>query len=319
MMKRQRQAWLLLLFLAPLGSGCGQEKSTPTAPTPTAALPTPAPSVTSLTISGNLTLTTIGETAQLAATARLSDSTTQDVTAAGTWFVDSRVFTINNLGLLTVVGFGAGTVSFEYRPAGARPLSISSIVTASPPGTFAIAGTVKEPGAGGLSGARVVEMLSGRSVTSDTRGEFVMAALPQFPGLLKAEKDGYEPVEVEAISPRVALRLQRVVRVVAGEKVNLRFAPFDLAYTVGSHTCSPCRLIRVVVGQAGLLGVRVTWSAGAVSLSLFVEGKRVAGAAGELTADVPVNAAREVVMYLGVESGGSGSSSAPFLFETSVR
>ncbi len=125
---------------------------------------------------------------------------------------------------------------------------------------------------------------------------------------------------MDATQTNVDLPLQRVVRLNAGETATpAALAPNDLSYTVGGNRCNPCRLIRVVVLQAGTVHVRVTWTVTGSSLSLFAEGQVVAGGTRELTADVPVNAPREVLMYLGAAPPNTVSGHTTFTFETSMR
>jgi len=314
---RSRLGVLLLILLAPAWTNCGSRQTTtaPTAPTAT-PVPTPLPTVTRVSISGYVPLTKIGETTQMTATATLSDNTTKEVTSIGMWQRgDARVVTISPSGLLTVVGFGATWTSFVYQARGA-----SITVTATLPGTFAIAGRVREPGAGGLASVRVADTLSGRSATTDSDGYFSLAELPRPQAHLKAEKEGYEPAEVDATQATVDLPLQHVVRLTAGETAKpAALAPNDLSYTVGGKRCNPCRLIRVVVLQAGTLHLHVTWTVTASKLSLFAEGQVVAGATGELTADLTINAPREVPMYLGAAAPNTVPDHTAFTFETSVR
>ena len=57
----------------------------------------------------------------------------------------------------------------------------------------------------------------------------------------------------------------------------------------------------------------------ASKLSLFAEGQIIAGDTGELTADVPVNAPREVLMYLGTVPPSAVLSHTSFTFETAMH
>ena len=305
---------VVLVLLTFTWTSCGGDKSTPTT-TPTSPS-TPSPSVTGLSITGNVTLTAVGQTSQLTATASLSDNTTKDLTTSGRWqWGDSRVITISSGGLVTVVGFGATWISFVYQTRGA-----AGNVTATLPGTFAIGGRVREPGVGNVPNVTVVDTISGRSATTGSDGEFSIAELPRLPAHIKAEKEGYEPAEVDATQASVDLPIQRVVRLVAGETVRpADLAPNDLSYTVGGNSCSPCRLIRVVVPQAGTVHVRVTWTATAVRLRLFVEGQVVVGLPSELNAEVSINGPREVLMYLGTAPPSALPGHVAFTFETSLR
>jgi hypothetical protein len=310
---RSRLGVVLVILLTPTWTNCGSEKPGPTSTAPT---PNPSATVTSVSMSGNLTLTAVGETSQLTGTATLSDNTTRDVTSSGRWQVgDSRVATISASGLLSVVSFGATWVNFTYQSRGA-----SGTVTATLSGTFAIAGRVREPGAGSLPNVLVVDTISGRSATTGSDGYFSVAELPRLQAHFKVEKEGYETAEVDATESNVDLPLQRIVRLNAGETVRpAALAPNDVSYTVGGNRCGPCRLIRVVVPRAGTVQMRVTWTDLAARLSLFGEGQVVAGQTGELIADLPINAPREVLVYLGAAPPIAVTSYTSFTIETSLR
>ncbi len=311
---------LLLIVVAPAWtSGCGGDKPTPTTPTPTTTIPAPAPSsntVTRVTISGNVTLSAIGETSQLTVIATLSDNSTKDVTSLGVWQVsDRRVITLSQGGLLSVTGLGATWIAFSY-----QSRSATQLVTATPPGTFAISGRVREPGLSGLPNVEVVDTTSGRSATTDADGLFSLAGLPQLRAHLTVQKEGYEPADVDVTDANVDLPVQRVVRLTAGETVTpAKLAPNDLSYIVGGSGCGPCRLIRVMAPQAGTLHLRITWSVTTASrLSLFAAGQVVDGT-GELNVDVTINSAREVLVYLGAVSVNIVKNHTTFTLETSMR
>jgi hypothetical protein len=189
-------------------------------------------------------------------------------------------------------------------------------VTATTPGTFVSTGRVREPGSGGLANVLVIETVSGRSATTDDGGIFSIADLPSLQAHLQFQRDGYEPAEVDATGTFVDLPVQRVVRLTAGETVKPRnLGANGMVYTVGGNRCTDCRLIRVVVPQAGTVHVHVTWTVSSTSLNLYAEGQVVNGGVRELTADVPIAAPHEALMYL----GGSVSNDTPFTFETSMR
>ena len=84
-------------------AACGS--STPTTPA--------APTVKSVAIGGNLTLTAVGQTSQLAATATLSDGTTQAVTSTSTWqSSNTAVATVSAAPVLvSSVGYGTATIA----------------------------------------------------------------------------------------------------------------------------------------------------------------------------------------------------------------
>lgn len=314
----------LLLLLAPAWTNCSKDNptSSPTAPT------TPATTiqlrVTRVVINGSGSLTSIGETRQLTATATFSDGTTKDVTSDGRWQSgDTRVVTVSASGLVTVVGFGSTGVSLSYQ-LGSSTVGTSLTVTATPAGTFVMRGRVREPGAGGISGFRVIDTLSGRSLTTDSAGEFSFAELPSLRAHFKTEKDGFEPTEFDSSLTYTDLPVQHVVRLTVGETVKPpRLAPNDLIYNVGSNRCIDCRMIRVVVPRAGTVHVRVTWTS-ATKLNFYMGEMLVTGNvvmpgnAGELTADVPIATAGEVLMYVGMTLAINSSDHVVFTFETSM-
>ena len=275
----------------------------------------PSPTVSRLAITGNVTLTSIGETAQLTGTATFSDGTTKDVTSDGRWSSsDARIVTLSPTGLLTAVGFGSTFISFAYQT---RTTGIA--VTATTPGTVAIRGRVREPGVGSLSNVLVVETMSGRSTTTTSAGDFSFGDLPRLPAHLKVQIDEYEPAEVDVTGLSVDLPVQHIVRLTAGETVKpARLGANGLVYTVGVNRCIDCRLIRVVVPQAGTVHVKVTWVT-STTLSLYAEGQVVNGGTRELNAEVPIDAPREVLMYLGGTPPNGVITDTTFTFETSMR
>jgi hypothetical protein len=105
---------------------------------------------------------------QLTATARFSDGTTTDVTTDAQWGSSNpSVITVTSSGVVTVVGFGVTGISARY-----STQADGVEVRATPPGTFIVFGRVREPGAGGIPGVRVVERQSGHSTLTDDVGVF---------------------------------------------------------------------------------------------------------------------------------------------------
>ena len=299
--------------------------STPTAPSeptpPTTAPPAPvAAFVTAVKIVGNTTLVSLGEVSKLTATATLSDGTTKDVTTDAKWTTtNANVIAIGAPGEAKVAAFGLAYVSTTY-----SSKTNQALVTATPAGTFAMSGRVREPGAGSLVGARVTETTIHRTVTTDANGEFTMGELPQRQANLAAEKDGYEPAAMNAAFPSTGnlyadLPMQRIVRFTAGQTVTPDdLAPNDLAYTVGTLKCVDCRMIRVVVAAPGTLHVRTTWST-TRKLTLFAEGGVLADGTGEAIADLPVSTTGEVLIYFGAAPPNSVTTHTHFKVETSMQ
>src|SRR5579864_6849143 len=74
-MRRRLRIWLPIVALGALAAACGQS-----------AAPTPSPpAVTSVAITGTLTLPAAGQTSQLVATATFANGTSQVVTNQATW------------------------------------------------------------------------------------------------------------------------------------------------------------------------------------------------------------------------------------------
>jgi hypothetical protein len=72
----------------------------------------PTAQVTSITVAGNPTLNGIGQTAQLTATAKFSDGTTQDVTSKATWQTGNAAFvSVSSSGVVTGTGFGQTSIT----------------------------------------------------------------------------------------------------------------------------------------------------------------------------------------------------------------
>jgi hypothetical protein len=319
-MQNHQFARLVALVLAVAGHGCSQ---TPTAPSPvpaasqSVATSTLTPTVASLAISGGVAFSAIGETRQLTATANYSDGTTRNVTTEAQWqSLTPSMFIISSSGVVTVVGFGVASLRAQF---GTRISQIQ--LSATPPDTFAFYGRVREPGMGGIAGARVSEPQSGASTVTDSEGSFSIASLSS--GHLVVERDGFEAGQLDA-RPGIFndASLQRVIRVTAGETVTpLQLAPHDMSYPVGGDRCFPCRLIRVANPTAGTLHVILNWTGPHMSLNLWAGGQRITGTYPELTTDLAVSAG-EAVVYVGMilpASADGATDYVPFKMATSIQ
>jgi len=279
--------------------GCGGTNQAPTLP---------SISIRTIVVSGNASLTGIGETSQLKATATLSDDSSQDVTNDVAWTsTDPSAISVSSKGLLTVVRFGVSRIRAFHEPDRTRLGEL--LARATPPATFTVSGRVHEPGQGGegwngLERVGVVSTPSGASATTNAQGLYSIGALTI--AHLGFDKDGYEPVEIDPTPDgEDKVPMQRVVRVVAGQTVTpVPLAPHDLDYAVvlGTH-CYPCRLIRVAVPASGTLRLGLTWSDSArqpCPLALWVAGRRFlrSDSSNEVTADVRVSAG-ETIVYVG--------------------
>lgn len=97
------------LGLLVVGAGCTKETTLST--TGPSLVQTPA-SVTSVTVSGSASFYQRGQTAQLTATANLSNGFTEDRTSAATWSSDNAsVASVSSSGLVTVGDEGTATIT----------------------------------------------------------------------------------------------------------------------------------------------------------------------------------------------------------------
>jgi hypothetical protein len=297
-MTRPTSIWgLMFAVLAAAGSAACDKHQSPTMPSDPP--PPPSPVVVSVALTGNVLLTAVGETSQLTLTASLSDGSTQDVTANGRWVVgDSRVVTVTAGGLLTVAGLGRTfvTVSYASKTAFTR-------VTATPPGTFVVAGRVREPGQGGVLDATVTDRATGRSAVANVDGVFSLVGLTSPQARVSVARNGYEPREFDADSATdLDAPIQRVVRLTAGEAVEPPpLAPNDLSYEFDGLHCQPCRMIRIDVPTTGDMEFVLTWQSPR-RLILFVEGMRITGDSGRANGFLTIPAPRELIAYVGAES-----------------
>jgi hypothetical protein len=252
-----------------------------------------------LELTGNTTLQAVGERSQLTATATFSNGTTADVTREAMWSVSpSSVVTIDTSGVMTATGMGVASVLARYPSTGAARFANTQVVV-TPPGSFAASGRVRQPGAGGVSGARVVHVDTGQHVESDVSGNVAFGGLTG--GLrLRVTKDGYEDAEVDAVrNAFFDVPVQRVVRIAAGAAAySAQLAPNDMDLAVGGDTyCQPCRLIRITSTTPGRAQVTLTWT-GPATLQIWSGGRafEADGGTREVTADVDVGTGDTLVV-----------------------
>src|SRR5688572_6085740 len=189
--------------------------------------------LTGLTVSGNLTLTSVGETSQLTALAQYSDGATKDVTRETQWsVVFLAIAAISTDGVLTARALGATTILARY-PVSNPSMFRSALVTVTPAGSFALHGRVREPGAGGINGAHVAHLQSGESSMTDVDGYYSLGGLTGAARLM-VTKSEYEDVELEvALNEFVDTPMQRITRLAVGDMSYAgRLAPNDMDYLV---------------------------------------------------------------------------------------
>jgi hypothetical protein len=305
-----------VLAVVILAAACGS-KPPSAGPSPTPSSPPSAtpPSVLRITVAGNISLTTIGETSQLTATAQLSDGTTQDVSAVATWTsTDPVTLEVSSRGMVTVRRYGAAYVYAAYvgKQSGLT-------IRATPAGTFITYGRVREPGSGSVSGATIATN-TGVSMTTGSDGTFSLGALTGTVQL-SVTMAGFEPATVPVTPDEYQdVAIQRIVRVNAGQGVSLTLAPHDMDYAPAPGVrCYPCRLIRVSVASAGVLELAATWTVARTQLNIWVkdaslatEGTETNRASGTLRVTPG-----ELQVYVGMPS--DVDYYIPLTFTTTIR
>jgi len=313
-MTRASPLFCVVIVLADVGCG-GSSNAAYQSVAPT-ALSSSNPST--FTINGRTSLGAIGETTQLTAVATFPDKTVRDVTSEAGWTSENEsVATVSSSGVVTAVGFGAAQIDATYANWG----HISVHIGVTPAGTFAVTGSVREPGQGAVPGVRVLEQASGRSTLTDVAGNYTLALLAGI--RLRFDKDGYEAREGDIAPDNTGfMTMQRIVRITAGETAVVpKLTHMDMSYAVGPDRCFPCRLIRIVAPTAGTFRFDLAWDRDSGSpLYLWVGGQRFAADpnATRLGADAALHGGENVV-YVGYYNWRllSGSSIA-FTLATSL-
>lgn len=264
---------------------------------------------TRLTISGNRTLFAVGDTTQFTATAEFHDGSTSDVTAESRWETSTpEVVSLTQTGLVTARTLGLASISARHPATGNAQTSrfASAQIAITPPGTFIIQGRVREPGAGGIPGARVLQIATGQSLLTPASGVFSMGGVTD--GRLSVTKDGFEPVDVTGVDVTAEennftdVPMQRVTRVEPGSAPMSDFlAPNDVEYRVNAETlCQPCRMIRIASATSGMVRVRITWTDVPSTLNLWLNGQMFPPTATrEIVTDLPVTGGVDLQVYLG--------------------
>ena len=260
-----------------------------------------------LTLTGNASLTAVGETSQLRAIASLVSGGTADVTNIATWaeMTVPSVITVSK-GLLTAVNLGWGQINANYLGQVA-PIQ----VTVTPPGTYIIRGFVKLPGHAGVAGFRVVDTQSGRSTQTTATGAYSPGwySLGGLSGssLLAFDKAGFEPAELIVTGPSIGgggdVKVQQLYRINVGGTVQTTIAPHDVTYAVNPMgPCVNCRQVRVVSTASGTLNLILTWDVPSAAFGIWIDGQFFPSASGgPLAVSVSVGPG-ETLMYFGLQA-----------------
>jgi len=175
-------------------AGRNDASPNPTAPTSAVA----AAAVVALAITSAPASPT---TFQLTATARLSDGSSPDVTAASTWSTSNpSIAGVSPTGLLTVVGTGDVDARATYRNVGGS----ATLHVIAPLITAALSGVVQEamPDARALTGVRVAITTAAGAAVVSTSGQGGVFTFANVTGIVSVEatQNGYQPWRVANLS-----------------------------------------------------------------------------------------------------------------------
>ena len=188
------------LVLVVVAAACGDDRS-PVAPSP----PPPAsPTVVRIDIEGSPArdLNFLGDTAQLRAFATLSDGTRSDVTPDTAWSVsNAAVLSVTARGLVTALGYGAGSVTGVYRERSAQ-VGFSVLSRLGP--DFRLTGVVRDASTRApIAGARVWRGGADSGTVTDANGAFTHVGGVVSSRRLMVSKLGYDfgRVEIPGVDP----------------------------------------------------------------------------------------------------------------------
>jgi hypothetical protein len=189
---KSRNVRIALVMGAVLGiAACDGYQGSPTPPGP------PAPPVTSLTISGETSISDPGGTTQLTATATYSDDTTWDVTAEARWSQSNSdpltaVVSVISGGLIRAERYGKARVQASYT-SGRGAASANAEVRVAPDGAYLVTVAVSDHGYA-TEAARVQATWSAGtfSVTTDLWGVVSLPAVKET--MIQVEKAGFRTI-----------------------------------------------------------------------------------------------------------------------------
>ncbi len=283
-MRRVMFALVVLLLLVP---ACGDEVNTggPSGPS--------SPTVTSVTITGTLTIGNLGLTTKLAATAHFAKGTTQDVTGSAAWTSsDASVATVSG-GVVTAVAAGNVTITATY-----QGVSGSTRVTVTRPPTYTLSGVVTESvptTSTTLSGVRVEfadGVNQGKTALTDSSGRYQIIGAETGTFNVRATIAGYnDQTKQVAISGNLTLDFALVPtpQQITKTYSNWQISPGDPLCSLNNGPALPCQAFDIPLHNAGLLDAtvqRLNIADPTLTLQLFwVDGNRIlAESAGTGTA-----------------------------------
>ena len=304
---------VLLVAVALSAASCDKKGNGPSGPSPRPE------SAVHLRIEGTTTFTGPGEVHQLVAIATYSNGDEQTMSSGVTWTSSrTNVATVTSAsatqgndpppGTVTTVGLGITTVQAGIANTNLRG---AAVIVVTPPGTFAVGGRVREPGAGDLTGV-LIEDIGGSSQTTSDKGDFTLGGLTS--GQLRFTMAGYETVDESVVTgASLDVPLQRLLALAPGDTVSALLAPNDLSYEVRPGVfCQPCRRVRLTSSSNGTLDLHLAWTVPGALLHLWVDGQDFAPSsfyiAYELNVSVPTQSGEQFIYV----SGKTGYTHVPW-------
>jgi hypothetical protein len=215
--------------------GCASSDIGPSTAPPVVTPPPPAVTVTSVTVAGAST-GKVGDTSQLAATAIMSDGTTQTVTSQATWeSSNTATATVSASGLASFVAAGEVDIKATYKSVtGTLHLSISPLPTPH----YNLSGTITDKGNGKNIFQATVLVVdgpdAGRSVQTDSNGMYTFSQLTAGTFTLKVTHGGYLDVSRQVT---LSSNLQVDIVMISTIDVSANYGTFNVSLTVLSDDC----------------------------------------------------------------------------------
>ena len=225
MMNRPTALTVLSVLLL---AGCGGGSSTPA--------PTPTPTLTGVSVTGAPASPSVGDTAQLVATASFSDGSSRIVTAEAAWQTsNSTVATVSASGLASFLASGDCDLRATFQTA-AGTAHVTVAAKGAP--RFQLSGTITESGSTHLVAGATVTVMdgpdAGRSAATDATGTYMLAAITMGSFSLRATRTDFEPQTVP-VSLTKDVKLDIALKPVAN--VSGFFGTYNTTLSIAQQGC----------------------------------------------------------------------------------
>ncbi len=249
-----RRTILGLVLLVSIAGACAQQGENVPGPTGPSS-----PTVTSITIAGSLTMSNVGQTSQMTATAHYAKGTTENVTTQATWSSsDANIATVSN-GLVTSVGTGTVTITATF-----KNVSGSTRVIITRPPTYTLSGLVTESvphTSTAIVGVRL-EVADGANkgkyALTDATGKYQIADVQTATFSVRATMAGYSDATKQVVLAgnstldfALVPTLQQLTETKSG-----KISGGDPACYSGN----PCQVFDLPLHNTGALTAKLTWS-----------------------------------------------------------